>query len=197
MKTFEWKLVTAFCLLSFIIGLLIFPLCCKDKPVQPEVKIEKTIEYVKGNVVHDTISKPVPYFVEVPVEIEVPIYLTSQDTMEIVADYFLKRFYELDFSNDTLGTFKVDATVHKNELQTAISSIQPIVKKETTTITKTEFLPLSQRPLYFYTVIGSSIDFKTNKVSAGMEIKQKWLVGVSAMRFDENFGYTIDLGIKF
>ena len=86
--------------------------------------IEK-IEYIKGETIHVTIPKPVPYLVEVPADPVLPMKpdaikipgktenITQViDTAQIIAEFIQKNSYrETLFDNDTLGTMVVDAQV--------------------------------------------------------------------------------------
>lgn len=155
-------------------------------------KTEEVVKYVSSPYpVHDTVYKPKPY--EVIKHEHDTIYLTQKiDTAKILEDYFLTRRYELDFSNDSLGVFKVNTEVNRNELISVKSFIQPKYK----TIIQENTIYMIP-PLQFYAMIGSSLDFKTNKVSLGVDLKQKYLLGVSGVRFNENFSCTIDVGIKW
>lgn len=152
------------------------------------------VEYIPSStVIHDTIVKErlVPY--ETFLTDTVLRYLTQEvDTASIIRDYYLSRRYSLDFSNDTIGVFKVDAEVNQNKLVYASSYIRPIVK--TVTLEKT----LHDKPtIQFYGMIGTSLDFETNKMSLGVDLKQRYLIGATAVRMNDRFGYTIDFGVKF
>ena len=98
----------------------------------------------------------------------------------------------MDFSNDTLGAFKVDAVVNQNKLISVNSFIEPNIRTvyETKTIYK---VPTIQ----FYGILGSSVDLKTNKVQFGIDLRQKYMMGVSGIRIGNENSYTIDLGVKF
>ena len=165
-----------------------------------------TIKITSKTVTVTTIKK-VPYAVEkkidrpVPYAVEHTKYLPGEiqkvDSAAILSDYELTRKYDLDFSTDSLGSFKVKAVVNENKLVSATSSIQPIIKTVVTTNTVYK-VPALQ----FYGLVGSSIDLKTNQVQAGIDISQKYMIGASAIRFEipllgNQFGYTINVGIKF
>lgn len=190
------KTIKAFIIISIVMLISGFLIGRCSNTNEVIAKTEERVEYVPSPYpVHDTIYKPEPYEV---VKLEVKnqrdtIYLTQQvDTTKILEDYFLTRRYALDFSNDTIGVFKVNTEVYKNELISAESFIQPKYKTiiQENTVYK---VPLLQ----FYTSIGSSIDFKTNKLSIGVDLKQRYLIGLSGIRHDNKFIYTIDLGIKW
>lgn len=154
------------------------------------------IKWVKStNVIKDTITFPV-------VKREhstdtIYQYLTKLqkiDTAEILQDYYKTREYSLDFSNDTLGTFKVDASVNQNRLISAVSQIQPIQKQ---TVRETIVTQQKRRMVQPFVMIGTSLKFDVQKITGGIDLNEKWLIGVSGVRWDNKYNYTIDLGIKF
>ena len=66
-----------------------------------------TVEY------RDTVKIPVP---QVIVR-DTTIYLPGEiDTAALLADYLARKEYPLDFSNDSIGEFRVDITVQRNTL---------------------------------------------------------------------------------
>jgi hypothetical protein len=156
----------------------------------------EVVKYVKSSIVlRDTITqqKLIPY--ETFVADTVYQYLTTVvevDTAAILKDYYLSRRYNLDFSDDTVGTFLVDAEVNQNRLVYASSTIQPITKT-----VYTENTVYRSPTIQFYGMLGTSVNLKTNKLSFGVDLKQRYLLGVSGIRFDDNYNYTIDFGIKF
>lgn len=56
------------------------------------------------------------------------------DTAGIIADYFKRRTYDLDFSTDTTGVFKLQAIVECNRLKSASATIVPLQREIVTTI---------------------------------------------------------------
>lgn len=189
---------------ALIIGFLIGRTFVNEKPIETK----KIVKYVKSqNIIKDTISYPEPYEVIKWKEgrskhdtIFIPSKVISKDGKEIalvdtsnsIEDYFLTRKYSLDFSNDTIGIFKIDAEVNQNRLISTNSYINPMIK----TVTETKMIykvPLLQ----FYTMIGSSVDLKTNQLQFGIDLKRKFMIGVSGIRMDDKYGYTINAGIKF
>lgn len=173
--------------LGFVLGRLTFT---------PEtiVDIKETVKYAPSStIIRDTVSKDrlVPY--ETFVNDTIVKYLTQEvDTVAILRDYYLSRKYALDFSNDTIGTFIVDAEVNQNRLVSASSFIQPITK--TVIQEKTVYRAPT---IQFYGTLGTSVDFNMNKISLGIDLKQRYLIGVSGIRFDNKYNYTIDFGVKF
>lgn len=159
---------------------------------EPETIVE--IKWEKGETIRDTIKVPEPYevIVKVPDSIPVPIHTDTAVLFAVWQDYYSTRKYNLYFSNDTSGVFKVDAIVNQNKLTYASSFIEPNIRTvyETKTIYK---VPTIQ----FYGIIGSSVDLKTNKIQFGIDLRQKYMIGVSGIRIGNENGYTIDAGIKF
>jgi len=161
----------------------------------PASKTESVTKWIKGDTIRDTISikKLKPYKVTLPSkDIKIPSSTDTTKLFEVWKDYYTKRNYNLDFSNDTLGIFKVDVEVSENRLTKATSLIQPNIR--TITTKETIYKVIKLQP---YTVIGSSLDFRTNKIEIGLDFKQKYMLGISGIRLDDKYGYTIDLGIKF
>lgn len=148
--------------------------------------------------VHDTIRCPEPYAVYYDREVVVHDTIQSfipqvVDTAAILADYFLTRKYNFDFSDDSLGIFQFDATVNQNKLTSMVSNIHPYEK----IVTKTETL-YKVKPLQFYIMAGTNVhNFNTQKIQFGIDLRQKFLIGVSGIRLEDKYNYTIDLGVKF
>jgi hypothetical protein len=176
-------------MIGFLVGRLTFTDGTREQT-------REVVKYVKSStVLHDTITqqKLIPY--ETFVADTVYQYLTTAvevDTAAILKDYYLSRRYNLDFSNDTVGTFLVDAEVNQNKLVYASSTIQPITKT-----VYTEYIAYRSPTIQFYGMLGTSLNLKTNKISLGVDLKQRYLFGVSGLRYDNNYNYTVDFGIKF
>ena len=175
---------------AFIIGVLI------GKGYTDTVEVEKEVVKWKTEQlppIHDTIRMPVPYLVfDTDTVFKLIEHQAEVDTLKILADYYRVRKYNLDFSNDSAGVFKVNIEVTKNMLANASSEIRPI----RTTIERIKTIN-NVRTLQFYGMFGSSLDFKTNKIQVGLDFRQKYLLGVSGIRWGDKYGYTIDLGVKF
>ena len=148
--------------------------------------ITKTItEYVELPPVHDTITNPVPYKVVEPVDSlniimeakmsgllaelfpERPdtVYVTKQDTAEVIKDWATERNYaETLFDIDTVGRFSFDATVKYNRLINFDYEFNPVQKQTETTIrTIRTFLPY----------LGAGLDTQGAVIGqAGMFIKE-------------------------
>lgn len=176
--------------ISFFCGYLIG----RSSVELPEAKVEKITTWSTGETVTKFIDKPAPYAVCDTVYKHIPIPEPT-DTASLFAiwrDYYLERDYCLDFSNDSVGVFKVDLSVSENKLANVFSTITPYIRTihEKETIYK---VPKIQ----FYGLIGTSLDLKTNQIQLGIDLRQRYLIGVSGIRMDDKFGYTLNTGIKF
>lgn len=80
-----------------------------------------------------TIREPWPITIREPAD---TVWQTlPADTAAILADYLRERDYRLDFSTDSTGRFIVDATVGRNRLLAATSTIEPLFREVTRTQT--------------------------------------------------------------
>lgn len=184
-KTVFWLV-----LIAFVVGFLVGYFLAKSYLDKPEEIIKTVIKYEKGDTDTIKIDNPVPYKVYDTITKLQVVYVV--DTNKVIDDYFKVREYKLDFSNDTLGSFLVNAKVHQNLLLSAKAQITPIIKTMTTDKIKYEVKTFS-----FYTMLGTSIDLKCNKISAGVKLKDKFMIGASGIRMNDCFNYTIDFGMVF
>lgn len=144
-----------------------------------------TVEY------RDTVKVPVPKIIIR----DTTIYLPGEiDTAALLADYLARKEYHLDFSNDSIGEFRVDATVQRNAITEAVSHVKPLIR-----IHEIEHTIIDKRIPFIqgYAQIGTSVDFGTQKFSAGADFRQRFMVGASTIRVEDQWGYTLDFGIKF
>lgn len=166
----------------------------KSRKVPEPTRIVE-IKWMPGEKQTDTLYYPVPVEVGEVDTVKVPVP-ESTDTAALFAvweDYYRQRQYTLDFSNDTTGIFRVDAVVGQNRLVSAISTIQPNIR--TVYEKETVYAPV---PLFSpWVMIGTSADFRTNKIQVGVDIKDRWIVGLSGIRMNSNYNYTIDIGYRF
>ncbi len=80
-----------------------------------------------------TIREPWPITVREPAD---TVWQTlPADTGAILADYLREQDYRLDFSTDSTGRFIVDATVGRNRLLAATSTVEPLFREVTRTQT--------------------------------------------------------------
>jgi hypothetical protein len=191
MKT---KYIISLIVLAYFVGF--FTVRKTDSEVIKEIT---KIEYVKGEVIHDTISFPEPYWagyldtVSHKEIIEVPVFVYT-DTAALYAvwkDYYLTRKYVFDFSTDTTGVFKLDISVNQNKAVSATSTIQPIIRSETT-----ERTIVSQNRWQFWGLIGTNTKFDLIHAQIGLDYK-KYKIGVSGFTFDGKPNYAIDVGMNF
>ena len=180
-------------ILMFVLGFVVSRLTIGEQ----ELKTKTVIKYEKQPyAVHDTIDCPVPYAEYRDTGSIKYIFLTGEpiepDTSAILADYLVRRKYNLDFSNDTLGVFKVDAEVTQNHLVNAVSTIQPIIRT-----VETEKTIYKQKKLQFWGMFGTSPKLDFNKVQIGLDLNEHYMIGVSGYLYDNKYDYTIDFGYKF
>lgn len=174
------------CVIGYFLG--------RSSVVLPETKVERIITWSKGETITKYVDKPVPYVVRDTAYkyIPVPEHTDTAALFEVWRDYYLERDYCLDFSEDSIGVFKVDISVSENKIAKSRSTITPYIRtiREKETIYK---VPTIQ----FYGIVGTSLDLKTNQIQLGVDLKQRYLIGVSGIRMDDEFGYTLNVGIKF
>lgn len=180
-------------ILMFVLGFVVSRLTIKEG----ETKIRTVVKYKPAPyAVHDTIYEPKPYTEYRDTGRIQYVYLPGKpiepDTAAILADYIVRRKYNLDFSNDTLGVFKVDAEVTQNHLVSAVSTIQPIIRTELT-----EKTVYRSKQLQLWAMFGTSPKLDFNKVQIGLDLKEHYMIGVSGYRIDNKYDYTIDFGYKF
>lgn len=179
-------------LIAIGIALLIGYFWGRSSVELPQPKRIVEVKWVKGEIVRDTIDRPVPVENIIRDSIPVPVPTDTAALFAVWKDYYLERKYALDFSNDSIGTFRVDAIVNQNKLISATSLIQPNIR----TVYEKEVIYKKEKWVP-WAMIGTSVDLKTNKVQFGVDLNQKYVIGVSGIRMDDRYGYTLDFGIKF
>lgn len=160
----------------------------------PEPTIITEVLWEKGETIVDSIPYPVPYEVVRCEEriVEIPIPVDTSALYATWSRYHEQKKYNLDFSNDTVGVFKVDLTVSQNSVSEAISTIEPYTR----TIHTQEILEMPPKT-QFYVMGGVSTNLQTFKLQGGVDFQQRYMLGVSAMSIGGNPGYTLDFGVKF
>lgn len=155
------------------------------------------VKYLPGVPVKITLDKPTPVFVDKgsPLRVDtvgVPVYVPV-DTAAILSKYFARYHYELDFSTDTTGTFKVRCVVSENEIQTASADVVPLFKEVTSV---REVVP---KPRLFtpWVMVGTSLDLRTQTGFVGLDFRQKYKVGLGGVRLDDKYAWTINAGVNF
>lgn len=182
-------------IVALAIGLVIGFFIGKAEVESTPAKTQKIITWARGKETIKEVPVPEPYAVHDTTYIvkEVPVPTDTTALFEIWKDYYLTRDYNLDFSDDSLGVFKVKLAVHQNKIASSpVATIQPNVKTitEERTVTKVPFIQ-------GYAMVGTSVDFSVNQIQLGIDLKQKFLIGASGIRIKDNYGYTINAGIKF
>lgn len=110
------------------------------------------------------------------------------DTAGIVADYFKRRQYDLDFSTDTTGIYKVQAVICCNRLESASATIQLLQREVENTVVKVrKFRPFAEVGVAIGDKVGTSLGL-------GGIIKEKHIVSVKAMRLGNGNYYGAEYG---
>ena len=113
------------------------------------------------------------------------------DTAGKVADYFKRRQYDLDFSTDTTGVYKVQAVIVCNRLESASATIQPLQREVENTVVKVrKFRPFVSGGVAIGDKVGASLGL-------GGIIKEKHIVSVKVMRLGNNNYYGGEYGYIF
>ena len=183
------KLIVILFILCVILGVALTCIIIDVNAREPETVTKTVVKYEKLPADTIKVYNSVPYRVYDTITNLQAIYIDTHKTIE---DYFKVREYKLDFGNDTIGVFTVNAKVFQNTLNYAEAHIEPVIK--TVTTTKTEY---KVRALQIYAMLGSSVDLRCNQIQAGVDIADKYMFGVSGVRLGNKLGYTLNVGIKF
>lgn len=193
-------LVAVMCLVSIVIGFFLGRGLVKNQ--KPKI----IVKYEKGETIHDTIKKPVPYNVLLPIDtagiiqqcVKDGIYVelfptkiiteyvevTKEDTSVIIKDWGTTRQYaETLFDIDTLGKCSITADVQYNRLKNLTYSYTPVVK--TVTITETKVKKFSP-----FVGIGAALNPWNNPMDP--------MAGINAGFFiKENYGFQLQYNHAF
>ena len=164
-----------------------------------EVRVIEEVRYVERPLTRIDFEMPKPTKVE---SIELPsiqyhdtITITERipaDTAGIVADYLKRREYELDFSTDSTGSFKVQAVVYCNRLASATATIQPLQRE----IERTSVV----QPRKFRPYLGGGVGIGTQlsaSVEVGAMLKDHHLPKVGYQRIGNDNYITLNYGYVF
>lgn len=169
-----------------------------------KVKEITKIEYIKGDTIRETIIKPIPEFVQSPIDtvdiikqcikdglykelwpervITEYVEITKEDTTKILKDWATKRIYDKTlFQNDSIGTFKVKTEIQYNRLQLMDYKFEPTIK----TITNTEFIVKKFSPFVGVGYLTNPWDEIRNPiitVNGGFFIKERYGIQAQYMR---------------
>ena len=113
------------------------------------------------------------------------------DTADIIADYFKKRQYELDFSTDSTGVFKVQTVIYCNRLESASATIAPLQREVLNSVVVVRaFRPYIGGGLTIGTKSGVSLE-------VGALLKERHLPRVGFQRLGKDNYLTIGYGYTF
>ena len=150
-----------------------------------EVQIkESSVRYVEMPSTKIDFGNPTPSKVELPsIQYNDTTYIRERipaDTAGIIADYFKRRIYDLDFSTDTTGVYKVQAIVEANRLVSASATIAPLQREVENTIVKVpKFRPFVSSSVAIGKKVAASL-------GAGGIINEKHIVRLEYMRLGDN-----------
>ena len=166
---------------------------------QQETQIIENVRYVERPATKiDTDLFPEPIKVE---KIDFPklqytdtvreVVLIPADTAGIVADYLKRREYNLDFSTDTTGIYKVQAVISCNRLESASATIQPLQRDVENTIVKVpKFRPFMSCGVTIGDKVGVSLGL-------GGIIKEKHIISAKYMIIGNGNYYGGEYGYIF
>lgn len=113
------------------------------------------------------------------------------DTTAILNDYLQRRTYDLDFSTDTTGIFKVQAVVEANRLASASAHIIPLQREVEKTVVKVRpFRPYIGGGIAISKSIGASVE-------VGALLKEHHLPRVGYQRLGNGNYITLNYGYIF
>lgn len=113
------------------------------------------------------------------------------DTAGILADYFKRRTYDLDFSTDTTGIYKVQVVTICNRLESASATIVPLQREVENTVVKVrKFRPFVSGGVAIGDKIGATLGL-------GGIIKEKHIVSAKYMRLGNSNYYGGEYGYIF
>lgn len=113
------------------------------------------------------------------------------DTTAILNDYFKRRIYDLDFSTDTTGIYKLQAIVECNRLKSASATIVPLQREVENTVVKVrKFRPFVSGGVAIGDKVGVTLGL-------GGIIKAKHIVSAKYMRLGNSNYYGGEYGYIF
>ena len=152
---------------------------------QPTIHIESEL-FPKPTKVENIELPRLQYTDTVREEVRIPA-----DTAGIVADYFKRRTYDLDFSTDTTGVYKVQAVIVCNRLESASATIAPLQREVENTVVKVrKFRPFAEVGVAIGDKVGASFGL-------GGIIKEKHILSAKYMRIGNGNYYGAEYGYIF
>lgn len=113
------------------------------------------------------------------------------DTAGVVADYFKRRIYDLNFSTDTTGIYKVQLVTICNRLESASATIIPLQREVENTVVKVrKFRPYIGGGVALGAKAGASLE-------VGALLKDHHLPRVGYQRLGNDNYLTIGYGYTF
>ena len=166
-----------------------------------EEVVREEVRYVERPATNIRLKNPIPTKIE-PITIPQVYFIERRDairdnvtiyadTASIIADYLQRREYNLDFSTDTTGVFKLNAIVEANHLTSAEATIIPLQREVQKTVVK-------QRN--FRPFIGGSVGIGNNigvSVNVGALIKDHHSPSIGYQRFGKDNFLIVGYGYVF
>ena len=158
-----------------------------------EVQIKENVRYIMQPTTKIDFGNPTPSKVELPkLQYHDTTFVQGPaDTTAIINDYFKRRTYDLDFSTDTTGIYKVQAVIHCNRLESASATITPLQREIVTTIKEVrKFRPYIGGGVALGAKAGASLE-------VGALLKDHHLPRVGYQRLGKDNYLTIGYGYTF
>lgn len=163
-----------------------------------EEVVREEVRYVQRPMTEISIELPTPTKVEIVkfprIQYTDTITIAERiptDTAGIINDYLQRRTYDLDFSTDTTGIFKVQAVVEANRLASASAHIIPLQREVEKTVVKVRpFRPYIGGGIAISKSIGASVE-------VGALLKEHHLPRVGYQRLGNGNYITLNYGYIF
>jgi hypothetical protein len=158
---------------SLVLVLILIALAAAFFLGRSSIEVTESIRYVRGETIRDNIEVPVPYRVEVPTIVYLPmrpdtlvieneiVIVERVDTARIIADFIAINHYQFNvFDLDTVGTLNAQLSIQYNRLRTFEYDFTPIHREIT----------MYRRPTFEPFISGSISTFNTVGVGGGVFI---------------------------
>jgi hypothetical protein len=166
-------------------------------------EIEKTV-YVKGETITDTVEIPYPVREEIPVYVQFParhdtlyidniVYITETvDTLAIIADYIIKRSYDVPLFDNQNGKADVSLDVQYNKLAGLSYTFTPIREVQYISVKKV-FQPYISASYSTFGVVGIGGGFFRNNFG----VEYQYLRDLQNRYGDSQTGHQFGVKWKF
>lgn len=160
MKKIPWLIIL------ILIAVIIFQRSCSncDCP-EFEVITEKVIVPGDSVIIEKEVPVPEPYYISSPPDTVTEYLYHEVDTGRILANYFLKRFYQDTLKDDSSAFIRHDFTIYRNRMTKSKLFFQ---NRRAKTVLKQELRPNAERKAKFYG--GLAIGRKYNEFGAGLSL---------------------------